>query len=157
VNSFLRHRVLVGIGSNIEPERHLVAGAAALRARFPAVRFSQVYRSAAVGMDRGAADFLNACALFTVDCEVASLQQWLKQVEDAHGRERSHGSWRPRTLDLDVMLFDDRWLEDVMAYPHCYLPAAELVRLPAALPALQQRIAVAYRAAYLQQPDGADG
>ncbi|MDX8413031.1 MAG: 2-amino-4-hydroxy-6-hydroxymethyldihydropteridine diphosphokinase [Mariprofundales bacterium] len=144
------HRVLVGMGSNIDPECHLTAGSAALRERFPSVCFSQVYRSAAVGMAAGAADFLNACALFSCDDEADTLQAWLKQVEDSHGRDRSHGSWQPRTLDLDVMMFDDEWLEDVMAYPHCYLPAAELVVLPAPCPACSPTaIDVVYQADYL--------
>jgi len=149
-----QHRVLVGMGSNIDPERYLIAGSAALRGRFSSVRFSQVYRSAAVGMAAGAADFLNACALFSCDDDADTLQVWLKQVEDSHGRDRSHGSWQPRTLDLDVMLFDDAWLEDVMAYPHCYLPAAELVALPAPCPAVSSTVIdVVYQADYLRVQD----
>jgi len=146
----LHHQALVGIGSNIDPERHLISGAAALQARFPDVRFSQVYCSAAIGMDAGAADFLNACALFTLDDEVNVLQLWLKQIEDNHGRDRSHGAWQPRTLDLDVMQFDGVWLEDVMAYPHCYLPAEALVLLPEEKPATPNgRITIAYGVGYL--------
>jgi len=140
MSTLLCHQAMIGMGSNIDPEHHLIAGAAALRERFPAVCFSQVFRSAAVGMDAGAADFLNACALFSLDYEVDALQLWLKQVEDRFGRDRSDGSWQPRTLDLDVMLFDGNWLEDVMAYPHCYLPAAELMPLPAAVPIPDCRI-----------------
>ncbi len=140
MNGFIQHRALVGMGSNIDPERYLVAAAKALRDRFPQVRFSRVYRSAAVGMDAGAADFLNACALFALDFDRDDLAPWLKRLEDRHGRDRSKGSWQPRTLDLDLMLFDDRWLEEVMAYPHCYLPAAELVQMPAPLPTPDCRI-----------------
>ncbi|RMH52735.1 MAG: 2-amino-4-hydroxy-6-hydroxymethyldihydropteridine diphosphokinase [Zetaproteobacteria bacterium] len=123
------------MGSNIEPERHLVAAARALRRLAPTVRFSRVYRTAAVGMGEDAADFLNACALLVTGEDADRLSCRLKGIEQAHGRDRSGGSWRPRTLDLDLMLFDDRWLEDVMAHPHCFVPAGELVRLPAPPPA----------------------
>ena len=41
----------LSLGSNVEPERHLRAAAAALRERFGAVRFSPVYRTPAVGFD----------------------------------------------------------------------------------------------------------
>jgi len=140
MNANVHHRALVGLGSNIDAEYYLAAGATALRARYPAVQFSQVFRSAAVGMEPGAADFLNACALFSLDHAEEELQQWLKQVEDEQGRDRSQGSWQPRTLDLDLMLFDHHWLEDVMAYPHCYLPAGELVQIPAPLPVSNHRI-----------------
>ncbi len=138
--SFLRHRVLIGMGSNIRPEYHLCAAAAALRMRAPAVRFSRVFRSAAVGMDAGAGDFLNACALMTAEEDADDIRVWLKGLEDRYGRDRSRGSWQPRTLDLDLMLFDDRWCEDVMAHPHCFVPASELVRLPDEIPARHAHI-----------------
>ncbi|MDQ6951202.1 MAG: 2-amino-4-hydroxy-6-hydroxymethyldihydropteridine diphosphokinase [Mariprofundales bacterium] len=132
---------LVGLGSNIDPEQHLVVAAEELRRHFSGVRFSAVYRSAAVGMAADAADFLNACALLPSALVVDDLVAWLKTLEDTHGRDRSHGSWRPRTLDLDLMWFDGAWLEEVMTYPHCYLPAAELLPLPELVPKPVLRIA----------------
>ncbi len=121
---------LIGMGSNIEPERHLCVAARAIRERFPDAAFSHVYRSAAVGMDE-AADFLNACCLFETTMEPALLNIWLKQMEDTHGRDRSKGSWKPRTLDLDVLMVGSDVLdEDLCRYAHVYIPAAELVELP---------------------------
>ncbi|MDX8409550.1 MAG: 2-amino-4-hydroxy-6-hydroxymethyldihydropteridine diphosphokinase [Mariprofundales bacterium] len=123
-------RALIGLGSNIDSERHMTQAAQELRQRFPDVCFSSVYCSAAVGMEAGAADFLNGCALLTSPLAAADLVVWMKGLEDAHGRDRSRGSWHPRTLDLDLMWFDGVWLEPVMDYAHCYLPAAELLTLP---------------------------
>jgi len=123
---------LIGMGSNIEPERHLAAAAAAIRERFPDARFSTVYRSPAVGMQ--ADDFLNACCLIADAPDEAALCAWLKAVEDAHGRERAQGSWQPRTLDLDLLMYgDDVRDDDLFRYPHVYIPAGELIeaRLPA--------------------------
>ncbi|MDQ6963467.1 MAG: 2-amino-4-hydroxy-6-hydroxymethyldihydropteridine diphosphokinase [Mariprofundales bacterium] len=146
------HWAVVGMGSNIDPEQYLLAGARALRERFTHVQFSQVYRSAAVGMERDAADFLNACAHFSLDSDAETLQRWLKQIEDDHDRDRSQGSWQPRTLDLDLMRFDERWLtDDVKLYPHCYLPAAELVEIPSPPTPHNYRIAVAYGSGYLNR------
>jgi len=125
----VKRTVLIGMGSNIEPERHLCAAAGAIRERFPDAVFSSVYRSVAVGMDN-AADFLNACCLINTVMESARLNAWLKQLEDAHGRDRSQGSWKPRTLDLDVlMLGDDVVDDDLYRYAHVYVPAGELVKL----------------------------
>jgi len=126
----LKRPVLIGMGSNIEPERHLCAAAGAIRERFPDAVFSSVYRSAAVGMDN-AADFLNACCLIDTVMEFARLNAWLKQLEDAHGRDRSQGSWKSRTLDLDVLMWGDKVVgDDLYRYAHVYVPAAELVKLP---------------------------
>jgi 2-amino-4-hydroxy-6-hydroxymethyldihydropteridine diphosphokinase len=123
---------LIGMGSNIEPERHLRQAAREIRARFPGARFSRVYRSPAVGME-GAADFLNACCLLESELDVDELAAWLKRLEDAHGRDRSRGSWRPRTLDLDVLMADDAVVDDeLFRFAHAWKPASELADLPPA-------------------------
>jgi len=118
------------MGSNIEPKRHLCAAAGAIRERFPDAVFSSVYRSVAVGMDN-AADFLNACCLINTAMESSQLNAWLKLLEDAHERDRSQGSWKPRTLDLDVLMRGDEVMDDdLYRYAHVCVPARELVKLP---------------------------
>ncbi len=121
---------LVGMGSNIAPEANLQQAAAAIRQRFPDVRFSRVYRSAAVGL--AGDDFLNACCLFDTALPRDRLVDWLKGLEDAQGRIRTGGAWQSRTLDLDLlMLGDDVLDDDLFRYAHVYVPAAELVVLDA--------------------------
>lgn len=118
--------VLVGLGSNIEPEENLSQAAAILRSRFGGVRFSTVYQSGAVGMEGD--DFLNACCLFRTDLPLAELKRLLKQVEDVRQRDRTRGSWKPRTLDLDVLMYDGEVVDDELyRYAHAFVPAAELV------------------------------
>ncbi|MFQ5581000.1 MAG: 2-amino-4-hydroxy-6-hydroxymethyldihydropteridine diphosphokinase [Mariprofundaceae bacterium] len=122
------HSALIGMGSNIEPERHMSSAAAAIRKRFPEARFSSVYRSAAVGMD--ADDFLNACCLITDVPDESILRAWLKGLEDVHGRNRSQGSWQPRTLDLDLLMYDEAVRDDdLFRYPHAYVPTTELIEM----------------------------
>jgi len=131
----LKQLVLIGMGSNIEPERHLCAAAATIRAQFPEAAFSRVCRSAAVGMDN-AADFLNACCLMNTTMEMIHLNKWLKQLEDTHGRDRSQGSWKSRTLDLDVLMIGGEVVDDdLYRYAHVYVPAAELVELSSSVDA----------------------
>ena len=121
-------KVLVGMGSNIEPERHLREAAEALRAMFGAVEFSTVYRSAAVGMEGD--DFLNACCLFETALPQVEVTAQLKTLEDRFGRDRSAGSWKPRTLDLDVLLYDSQVVDDELyRYAHAFVPASELTDL----------------------------
>ncbi len=119
---------LIGMGSNIQPEKHLAGAAAELRERYPQALFSAVYRSKAVGME--GEDFLNACCLIRDVPDRALLVEWFKSLEDAHGRDRSEGSWKPRTLDLDLLMFDAEVLDDdLFRYPHVYVPASELIDL----------------------------
>jgi 2-amino-4-hydroxy-6-hydroxymethyldihydropteridine diphosphokinase len=119
---------LMGMGSNIHPEKHLINAAAELREHYPQVTFSAVYRSKAVGMEGD--DFLNACCLIQDVTDRAALVKWCKALEDRHGRDRSEGSWKPRTLDLDLLMFGEEVADDdLFRYPHVYLPASELVDL----------------------------
>jgi len=129
------HEALIGMGSNIEPELNLRKAAKVIRRQFPGVCFSRVYRSAAVGMDGD--DFLNACCLFETDISCSRLIHGLKQLEDAQGRRRAAGAWQPRTLDLDMLMFDGGIMDDnFYKYAHIYIPASELVdiRAPASDP-----------------------
>jgi len=126
----MKQTFLVGMGSNIDPERHLVAAATAIRRLFPGACFSKVYRSAAVGMEH-AEDFLNACCSLESDMTAAGLSARLKELEDEHGRDRSQGSWKPRTLDLDLLMAGEVVLDDeLFRYAHAYVPARELISLP---------------------------
>jgi len=141
----LKRSVLIGMGSNIEPERHLCAAAGAIRKRFLDVVFSSVYRSSAVGMNH-AADFLNVCCLIDTAMNSTRLNAWLKQLEDTHGRDRSQGSWKPRTLDLDVLMLGDEVVDDdLYRYAYVYVPAAELVKLPSPVDAAGELQSVSLR------------
>lgn len=101
-------RAYLSLGSNVEPEKHLRAAVAALRERFGRVLVSPVYRTPAVGFD--GPDFLNAAAVIASDLEPQALNDWLHALEDAHGRDRGRPRFSDRTLDIDIVLFDDRVL-----------------------------------------------
>lgn len=96
-------RVVLSLGSNVEPERHLRDALAALRERFGTVAVSPTYRSAAVGFD--GAPFLNNAAAFDCACDHATLRHWLRTLEDTSGRDRSLPRYASRTLDLDIALW----------------------------------------------------
>ena len=102
-------RAYLSLGSNVEPGQHLRAAIDALRVRFGHVVVSPVYRTPAVGFD--GPDFLNAAAIIDSDLEPQPLNDWLHALEDAHGRDRSGPRFSDRTLDIDIVLFDDRVLE----------------------------------------------
>jgi 2-amino-4-hydroxy-6-hydroxymethyldihydropteridine diphosphokinase len=95
----------LSLGSNLAPEPHLRAAARALRERFGDVLFSPVYRTPAVGFD--GPEFLNAAARIDTDLDVHALNAWLHALEDAQGRQRGGPRFASRTLDIDIVLFDD--------------------------------------------------
>lgn len=95
----------LSLGSNLDAEVHLAAAARALRARFGQVRFSPVYRTPAVGFE--GPDFLNAAAVLDTDLDPRALNAWLHALEDAQGRQRGGERFASRTLDIDIVFFDD--------------------------------------------------
>lgn len=103
------HTACLSLGSNLEPEHHLGAALRALRERFGAVRVSAFYRTRAVGFE--GPDFVNAAAVIATDLDVHALDAWLHALEDAHGRDRSGPRYGNRTLDIDIVLFDDLIVE----------------------------------------------
>ncbi|MBS0193898.1 MAG: 2-amino-4-hydroxy-6-hydroxymethyldihydropteridine diphosphokinase [Proteobacteria bacterium] len=117
------HTALLSLGSNLDPERHLRAAAQALRARFGDVVFSSVLRTPAVGFD--GPDFLNTAAIVRTDLTPQALDDWLHALEDAHGRDRSAPRFASRTLDIDIVLFDDRVIAPT-PQSHLQIPRPEL-------------------------------
>lgn len=102
-------KAYLSLGSNLDPEANLRSGIVALRERFGRVVLSPVYRTRAVGFD--GADFLNAAAIIDTDLDPHALNAWLHALEDRHGRDRGGPRFGDRTLDIDIVLFDDRVLE----------------------------------------------
>lgn len=98
-------RASLSLGSNLDAAVNLRSAIAALRARFGPIIVSPVYRTHAVGFD--GADFYNAAAIVETDLQPQVLNDWLHELEDAHGRDRSGPRWGDRTLDIDIVLFDD--------------------------------------------------
>ncbi|MBE0510623.1 MAG: 2-amino-4-hydroxy-6-hydroxymethyldihydropteridine diphosphokinase [Chromatiales bacterium] len=98
-------RVYLSIGSNIEPETHIRSGVSALRAQFGQVELSSVYESAAVGFDGD--NFYNLVAAIQTNMSLAELAEQLRAIEDAHDRSRAGPRFSSRTLDIDILLYDD--------------------------------------------------
>ena len=103
------HKAYLSLGSNRDGVANLRSGLAALRARFGDVVHSPVYRTAAVGFEGD--DFLNSAAIIETGLEPQALNEWLHALEDAHGRDRSGPRYGDRTLDIDIVLFDDLMCE----------------------------------------------
>jgi 2-amino-4-hydroxy-6-hydroxymethyldihydropteridine diphosphokinase len=126
-------RVYVSIGSNLDRERNIRSCLRQLRETFGALQVSTVYRSAAVGFQGD--DFLNLVVGFDTEGDVWSVASQLRRIETEHGRRREQRRFASRTLDLDVLLYDDLVMreeglhiprEDITHYAFVLCPLAEL-------------------------------
>jgi 2-amino-4-hydroxy-6-hydroxymethyldihydropteridine diphosphokinase len=98
-------RVYLSLGSNQEPHRYLRVALDELHARFGKLAISPAYRSASVGFD--GADFINLAVGMDTDLSPLALNDWLHALEDRHGRRRDVPRYADRTLDVDIVLYDD--------------------------------------------------
>ncbi|MBB3226235.1 2-amino-4-hydroxy-6-hydroxymethyldihydropteridine diphosphokinase [Luteibacter sp. Sphag1AF] len=114
-------RAYLSLGSNVEPHRYLRAALEELRARFGELTVSPAYRSVAVGFD--GPDFVNLAVGINSDLAPEALNDWLHALEDRHGRVRGGPRFSDRTLDVDIVLYDDLVLT---GDGHLEIPRGEL-------------------------------
>ncbi len=97
----------VGLGSNLDEPENQVEQALLELDRLPHSRLvgrSSLYRSAPLGF-AGQPDFINAVARLETGLPAERLLADLQDIESRHGRTRSFAN-APRTLDLDLLLFE---------------------------------------------------
>ena len=125
--------VYVGLGSNIDPEDNLHLGVRELRARYGELNLSAVYRSRSIGFD--GEDFLNLVASFETDSSPGAVYKEIELIHTLAGRDRNDGKWASRSLDIDLLLYDDLVVDekplhiprdDVLEYSFVLRPLAEL-------------------------------
>lgn len=112
-------RALVSLGGNLGDVRATFRAALGSLRRHPhveVVRASRVWSTPPVGDDAGAS-FLNAAAELITSLDPLSLLDLLQSTEHQLGRVRTL-HWGPRTLDLDLLAFDDR----IIDHPRLKLP-----------------------------------
>lgn len=121
------HRVLVGIGSNIDPEINLVRAVQKLEERTVLEKVSNVYQTPPVG--GSGEDFLNAAALISTTLSANELKEKiLNAIENELGRVRTEDPNAPRTIDLDILIYDGVVLDEMIwIFPHLCVPSAELL------------------------------
>ena len=99
-------QVYIGVGSNIEPERHIRAGLAELHRRFGPLTRSTIYANPAVGFV--GADFLNLVVGFNTRLPIHAVLASLQKIETTGLLPGNNGlKFTSRALDLDLLLYDD--------------------------------------------------
>ena len=86
--------IYIGVGSNIEPKRHVPLGIKELAAEFAALRLSSVYESAAVGFS--GANFYNLVVEAQTERSVEQVVATLKQFDRNGGIATDGHVWRLR-------------------------------------------------------------
>lgn len=132
--SLFRHIAFVGLGSNLDDPRDQVSRGMEEVGALPGTRLikrSSLYRTAPIGyLDQP--DFINAVIMIETGLIPHALLDGLLSVERRHGRVREFRN-APRTLDLDVLLYDNVVLrERGLTIPHPRMHERAFVLLPLA-------------------------
>lgn len=123
----------IALGSNLGDSRHTLMFALETLARSPGLLLhaqSHLYQTAPVGPPQP--DYINACALIRTQLDPLTLMRLLLQIEARFGRERRE-RWGARTLDLDLLLFNDLVFEHpTLQIPHPRMRDRAFVLVPLA-------------------------
>ena len=120
------HVAYLNLGSNIQPETNLRKALQLLPEYGKVQHDSSVWESEAVGSP--APNFLNVCVKFKSTFSQTSLKdQVIKNIELKLGRIRSADKFAPRTIDIDIVIFDDVFLnKDSWKLGYVIVPLAEI-------------------------------
>ncbi len=113
------HSAIIALGSNLEGKiGDRVANLRFGLERISPVKKSNVFETAPVGGPDNQGAYLNMVAEMQTELDPLSLLRLLNEIEAESGRERLV-HWGPRTLDLDILFYDDVTIaSEVLTIPH---------------------------------------
>jgi 2-amino-4-hydroxy-6-hydroxymethyldihydropteridine diphosphokinase len=128
------NKAAIGVGSNLGDSVRTCRDVFNLLRNHPAVdsvRMSSLYRTSPVGREAGGW-FINAAMLLETNLEPLALLDLMLDIESRFGRVRTI-KWGPRTLDLDLLFYEDRQIDlDRLKLPHPLMGERLFVLMPLA-------------------------
>jgi 2-amino-4-hydroxy-6-hydroxymethyldihydropteridine diphosphokinase len=152
-------RCAIALGSNMGDPQATLAASLETLAQTPGITLqatSSWYQTKAIGPPQP--DYLNGCAILQVEILPQALLTTLLAIEQKFGRVRGE-HWGPRTLDLDLLLYDDLILNEPnlqIPHPRMYERAFVLVPLSEIAPNWQEPISGRTIQNLLQEVDTSD-
>ncbi len=121
------NEVFLLLGSNIDPEKNIQLALEYLNRNFKILDVSHTWQTKPVGSQAG--DFLNTAVKLLTDSDAESLKaNCLRHIESKLGRVRLADKYAPRTIDLDIVIFNGEVLDiGLFNLEHLALPFSELV------------------------------
>ena len=133
----MSNQIIISLGSNIDKEINLPLAVQLLAQKCRLVAVSPVYETVPVGLVNQA-NFFNAAVLVETELDAAQFKrEVLMPIEEKLGRVRSADKNAPRTIDLDISLFNGSVTDldknhhipdpDILKFPHVAVPIADIV------------------------------
>lgn len=98
---------IIGIGSNIEADKNVPKMLELLEQKVEVIRISSFLKTKPVGI-KNQSDFTNGAVKVHTPLSEESLKEMLKKIEDQMGRDRSQPRFGPRCIDLDIVVWNKK-------------------------------------------------
>jgi 2-amino-4-hydroxy-6-hydroxymethyldihydropteridine diphosphokinase len=123
----------IGIGSNVGDRLGWLQQAVDRLARLPdtaVTGVSRVYMTEPFG-DPDQGRYFNAVVEVRTSLDPANLRARCKEIEQELGRPGQYQRWSPRTIDLDILLYGGRCIEnELLVIPHAEMHRRKFVLVP---------------------------
>ena len=101
----LKTTLALSLGSNIDAQRNICLALDALASQFSALRLSSIYESESIGF--AGDNFLNLVVAVETELSLVLVQEFLKQLEESQGRDRTQAKFSSRPIDVDILFYGD--------------------------------------------------
>jgi 2-amino-4-hydroxy-6-hydroxymethyldihydropteridine diphosphokinase len=102
---------IIGIGSNIEPQRHVPRSIALLKKTFTVCKQTRPLTTKAIGAVEQA-DYINCAVSIVSHICLDETIKMCKTIEEKMGRVRTSDKFAARVIDLDVIVWDNTVIDD---------------------------------------------
>ncbi|WJG09145.1 2-amino-4-hydroxy-6-hydroxymethyldihydropteridine diphosphokinase [Aliiglaciecola sp. LCG003] len=127
------HISYIGLGSNLSKPTEQLREALSALSKLEQTQLTQCssfYASKPMG-PQDQPDYVNAVAEIHTQLTAFELLEALQKIEHEQGRQRKNQHWGPRTLDLDILLFDQQQINStLLTVPHYGMKEREFVLYP---------------------------
>jgi len=101
------NEVIIGIGSNINPKINIKKTKELISTKAKILKISSFIETVPLGVKKQN-NFINGSILITTDMNKNALEFWLRNLEDKLGRMRTLNKYGPRTIDLDILVWNGK-------------------------------------------------
>ena len=106
----MSHKVFIGIGSNLNKIKNIKSSILKIKNDYENVKLSPVYETKSMGFD--GPNFYNLVCSFNTTEDIYKLKEKLNKIELDHGRNLNETKYSSRTLDIDILYYDNLILVD---------------------------------------------
>lgn len=105
------NRCIIGVGSNIDAGENIRRALEILGNDFPVLGISEMIKTEPIGI-KNQAEFTNGAVKIETTLQEDELLLYLKKLEDQLGRDRNLPKFGPRTIDLDIVIWNDQVVDN---------------------------------------------